>query len=63
MYPFNKSRASVAIARNLFPVLSTLVVPIFPEPISLISILEIYFENKYPKGIDPIKQADKTNKK
>ncbi len=37
MYPLNKSRANVVIARNLFPVLSTFVVPILPEPTVLIS--------------------------
>ncbi len=53
--PLRVSKKRVNRAVNLFPVLSTLVVPMFPEPISLISILETYFENKYPKGTDPIK--------
>ena len=53
--PLRASKKRVNIAVSLFPVRRTLVVPIFPEPISLISILEIYFENKYPKGTDPIK--------
>ena len=39
MYPLNKSRTNVAVARNLFPVLRTFVVPIFPEPTSLMSFL------------------------
>ena len=53
--PLSASKKRVNIAVSLFPVLRTLVVPIFPEPISLISILETYFVNKYPKGTDPIK--------
>ena len=53
--PLRASKKRVNIAVNLFPVLRTLVVPIFPEPISLTSILETYFENKYPNGTDPIK--------
>ncbi len=53
--PLRVSKKRVNRAVNLFPVLRTLVVPMFPEPISLISILETNFENKYPKGTDPIK--------
>ena len=53
--PLSASKKRVNIAVSLFPVLRTLVVPIFPEPISLISILETYLVNKYPKGTDPIK--------
>ena len=53
--PLRASKKRVNKAVSLFPVLRTLVVPMLPEPISLISILETYFENKYPKGIDPIK--------
>ena len=39
-YPFNKSSIRVATARDFFPVLKTFVVPIFPDPISLISFLK-----------------------
>ena len=53
MYPLNKSRTNVAIARNLFPVLKTFVVPIFPEPTVLISFLRNILVNSNPKGIDP----------
>ena len=53
MYPFNKSRVNVVIARNLFPVLRTLVVPIFPEPTVLISYLRNILVNTNPNGIDP----------
>ena len=53
MYPFNKSRANVVIARNLFPVLSTFVVPIFPEPTVLISFLRNILVKSNPNGIDP----------
>ena len=53
--PLRASKKRVNRAVNLFPALRTLVAPMFPEPISLISILETYFENKYPKGTDPIK--------
>ena len=53
MYPLNKSRANVVIARNLFPVLKTFVVPKFPEPIVLISFLRNILVNTNPNGIDP----------
>ena len=52
-YPFATSNNRVNNARNLFPVLSTLVAPIFPEPILLTSWpLNIFVKIK-PKGIDP----------
>ena len=54
-YPFNKSSMRVIIARNLFPVLKTFVVPIFPDPISLISFFKKIFVKTNPKGIDPNK--------
>ena len=53
--PLSKSRSKVVNAKNLFPVLRTLVVPIFPDPIFLISIFEKNFVNIKPKGIDPQK--------
>ena len=53
--PFKASRVRVTKAKNLFPVLRTLVVPIFPDPIFLISIFEKNFVNIKPKGIDPQK--------
>ena len=52
-YPFNKSNTSVATARDFFPVLKTFVVPIFPDPISLISFFKKIFVKINPKGIDP----------
>ena len=54
-YPFNKSSTSVAIARDFFPVLKTFVVPIFPDPISLISFFKNIFVRTNPKGIEPNK--------
>ena len=54
-YPFNKSRMSVAAARDFFPVLKTFVVPIFPDPIFLISFFKKIFVKTNPKGIDPNK--------
>ena len=54
-YPFNKSKINVVIAKVLLPVLRTLVVPIFPEPTSLISFLRNIFVKINPKGIDPNK--------
>ena len=38
IYPFKISSNKVAAAKDFFPVRKTLVVPIFPEPISLISL-------------------------
>ena len=52
-YPFNKSSTRVATARDLFPVLKTFVVPILPDPISLISFFKKIFVKINPKGIDP----------
>ena len=40
-------------ARNLLPVLSTFVVPIFPEPTVLISFFRNILFNINPNGIDP----------
>ena len=54
-YPFNKSSTRVATARDFFPVLKTFVVPIFPDPISLISFFKKIFVKTNPKGIDPNK--------
>ena len=39
----------------LFPVLKTLVAPMLPEPISLISLFKKIFVKIKPKGTDPIK--------
>ena len=52
-YPFNKSSNSVVTARDFFPVLKTFVVPIFPDPISLISFFKKNFVKTNPKGTDP----------
>ena len=43
----------VAMAKDFFPVLKTLVVPIFPEPIFLISCFKKIFVINKPNGIDP----------
>ena len=42
-YPFNKSSTRVATARDFFPVLKTFVVPILPDPMSLISYFKKIF--------------------
>ena len=44
-YPFIKSSMRVPAARDFFPVLKTFVVPIFPDPIFLIS----FFKNIFVK--------------
>ena len=54
-YPFNKSSMRVVIAKDFFPVHKTFVVPIFPDPISLISFFKKIFVKTNPKGIDPNK--------
>ena len=54
-YPLHKSSTRVATARDFFPVLKTFVVPIFPDPISLISFFKKIFVKTNPKGIDPNK--------
>ena len=60
IYPFKISNISVAIAKVFFPVRKTFVVPMLPEPISLISFLRKTFVKMKPKGIDPNKQEIKT---
>ena len=40
MQPFIRSKINVIAARNLLPALSTLVAPIFPEPIFLTSFFK-----------------------
>ena len=54
-YPLRTSNNKVAAAKDFFPVLKTLVVPIFPEPISRISLPKNIFVIINPKGIDPNK--------
>ena len=54
-YPFIKSSTRVPAARDFFPVLKTFVVPIFPDPMSLISFFKNIFVKTNPKGIDPNK--------
>ena len=51
--PFAMSKNRVMPAINLFPVLSTLVAPIFLEPISLISLFKKSLVKIKPKGIEP----------
>ena len=47
------SNINVKYPITLFPALKTLVAPIFPEPIFLISFFKKIFVNIKPKGIDP----------
>ena len=54
-YPLNISNSKVAAAKDFFPVLKTLVVPMFPEPILLISLSKNTFVIINPNGIDPKK--------
>ena len=61
-YPFAISKKRVAKAKNLLPVLRTLVAPIFPDPIFLISTLLKIFVNISPKGIEPLKYESKITK-
>tara|TARA_B100000586_G_C20101273_1_gene425009 strand:- start:1448 stop:1936 length:489 start_codon:yes stop_codon:yes gene_type:complete len=51
--PFAISKNKVMPAINLFPVLKTLVAPIFLEPISLISLFKNSLVKTKPKGIEP----------
>ena len=52
-YPFKTSRVRVIAAKYLFPVLKTLVAPIFPDPIFLISPWPNILVINKPKGTDP----------
>ena len=52
---FKTSRISVENPIFLFPVLSALVAPMFPEPIFLMSLFKNIFVSKNPNGIDPIR--------
>ena len=54
-YPFNASKIRVIPAKYLFPDLKTLVAPILPDPIFLISVLIKILVITRPKGIDPLK--------
>jgi hypothetical protein len=53
IYPFKISNNKVAAAKDFLPVRKTFVVPIFPEPIFLISLSKNIFVIINPKGIDP----------
>jgi len=55
MYPFNPSNNKVKVPKDFFPVLRTFVAPIFPDPISLRSLLRKIFVRIKPKGIEPKK--------
>ena len=55
IYPFKISNINVSAAKNLLPVLSTFVAPIFPEPIFLISWSPKILVKINPKGIEPLK--------
>ncbi len=59
MKPLNVSKIRVSNAALLFPVRSTFVAPIFPEPISERFPNLNSFENINPKVTDPIKQLAK----
>ena len=63
IYPFNISRIRVESAKYLFPVLRTLVAPIFPDPMLLISLLPKALVKIKPKGIDPQKYEKTATKK
>ena len=52
---FDKSSIKVKSANVLFPVLKTLVAPIFPLPIFLKSLLSNNLVRIRPNGMDPIK--------
>ena len=52
-YPFKISNISVAIAKDFFPVRKTLVVPMLPDPTSLISWFKKILVIIKPNGIDP----------
>ena len=52
---FKTSNIKVKYPISLFQVLKTLVAPMFPEPISLMSFFRKIFVNIRPKGIDPIR--------
>ena len=49
-------------AKNLFPVLSTFVAPIFPEPIFRTSIFPKIFVTKKPNDIEPLKYENKATR-
>ena len=58
-YPFPISKIRVRKAKCLLPVRSTLVAPIFPDPIFLTSFFKKNLVNIKPKGIDPIRYEHK----
>ena len=58
--PFEISNINVRPAISLFPVLKTLVAPIFLEPIYLKSLFKKYLASIKPNGIEPDKY-DKKN--
>ena len=51
--PLKMSKNKVKPAINLFPVLNTLVAPIFFEPTSLMSLFKKNLVKIKPKGIEP----------
>ena len=53
--PFKPSRINVIKAANLFPVLSTFVAPILPEPICRKFPKPNTLETNIPNGIEPNK--------
>ena len=55
IYPFKTSNKRVNAASDFLPVLRTLVAPIFPEPIFLISTLPKNLDINKPNGIEPLK--------
>jgi len=59
----NSDDTIVAMAKYLFPVLRTLVAPMFPDPTSLISLPLKALVKIKPKGIDPQKYEKTATKK
>ena len=62
IYPLRISRIRVEKAKYLFPVLRTLVAPMFPDPTSLISFPQKVLVKINPKGIEP-QRYEKTARK
>ena len=58
-YPLAISKIKVSKAKILLPVRSTLVAPMFPDPIFLTSFFKKNLVNIKPNGIDPIRYEHK----
>ena len=57
----SKDDSNIKVNKAIFllPVLSTLVAPIFPDPIFLTSFFKKNLVNIKPKGIDPVRYEHK----